>query len=488
MSLPDDATAEPAPTALATVDPATGEPGRVFVRHSLGEAQAIVAQVAAAQASWKATPMAGRATFIRRVAGVLRSNREQYVRLMTAEMGKTVTDGVAEIEKCIWVADYFADHAETYLAPQPVDLSDGAAAGAAKAFITYQPLGVVLAIMPWNFPFWQALRFAIPHLLAGNAGVLKHASNVPGCALALESVFRAAGCPENIFRTVLVGSEQVRALIEDDNIAAVTITGSVAAGKAVAAVAGGVLKKVVLELGGSDAYLVLEDADIAHAAKVCAEARMKNGGQSCDAGKRFIVVDAVRAAFEAAFVEEMRGFEIGDPTDPRTRLGPMSSVEARDQIAGQVQRSVERGAKVLLGGQVPDRPGAWYPATVLTDVALGQPAHDDEVFGPVGAIIPAKDEDDAIRIANASRFGLGAVVLTQDLARGERIAAERLEAGSAYVNQVIRSDPRLPFGGVKNSGHGRELSAIGMREFCNTKSVIVQAPVLASVSKSSDAI
>jgi succinate-semialdehyde dehydrogenase/glutarate-semialdehyde dehydrogenase len=486
--MPKTASRPPAPALLATVDPATGEAGRVFQAHSLAEARTIVGEVATAQRSWKARPMSERATFIRRVAGVLRANRDQYVRLMTAEMGKTVTDGIAEIEKCVWVADYCADHAQAYLAPEPVDLSDGAGGDAPKAFVAYQPLGVVLAIMPWNFPFWQTLRFAIPHLLAGNAGVLKHASNVPGCALAVESVFGAAGCPENIFRTVLVGSDHVRALIEDDNIAAVTLTGSVAAGRAVASAAGGVLKKVVLELGGSDAYLVLEDADVGHAAKVCAQARMKNGGQSCDAGKRFIVVDAVRAAFEAAFVDEMGAFEMGEPGDSQTRLGPMSSVKARDEIDRQVQTSVDRGARVLLGGQVPERPGAWYPATVLTDVAPGQPAHDEEVFGPVAAIIPARDEDDAIRIANASRFGLGAVVLTQDLARGEWIAAERLEAGSTYVNQVVRSDPRLPFGGVKDSGHGRELSAIGMREFCNTKSVIVQAPVLASVTRSSEAI
>jgi len=311
--------------------------------------------------------------------------------------------------------------------------------------------------------------------MAGNGAILKHASNVPGCALAIEQVFHEAGFPRDLFRTMLLPSSEMKPVIEDDNIAAVTLTGSVAAGRSVATAAGGVVKKCVLELGGSDAYVVLEDADVEAAAKVCAAARMVNGGQSCIAGKRFVVVRAVLDAFERAMVEEMRGYAMGDPRDEATRLGPMQSVEARDHIHAQVTASVARGARRLLGGQIPDRSGAWYPATVLADVRAGQPAHDEEVFGPVAAIIGAEDEADAIRIANASEYGLGSGVITGDLERGRRIAAEELEAGLSFVNENVRSDPRMPFGGVKHSGYGRECSAFGIREFTNIKSVHVRA-------------
>jgi succinate-semialdehyde dehydrogenase/glutarate-semialdehyde dehydrogenase len=329
--------------------------------------------------------------------------------------------------------------------------------------------------MPWNFPFWQVIRFAAPALMAGNGGILKHASNVPGCALAIESVFRDAGFPAGLFATVLVKSDAVKALIEDDGIAAVTLTGSVAAGRSVAAIAGGALKKCVLELGGSDAYLVLEDADIAAAARVCAAARMVNGGQSCIAGKRFIVVRQVRAAFEEALVAAMRSYEMGDPRDAATRLGPLQSVAARDEVHAQVEASVRAGAHLLLGGVVPPKRGAWYPPTVLSGVVSGQPAHDEEVFGPVAAIIEASDESDAIAIANASEFGLGSGVLTRDLERGERIAGAELDAGLAFVNDNVRSDPRMPFGGVKHSGFGRECAGFGIREFVNIKSVLVKS-------------
>ena len=310
--------------------------------------------------------------------------------------------------------------------------------------------------------------------MAGNGGVLKHASNVPGCALALEEIFRDAGFPRDLFRSVLIGSQQVKALIEDPSVAAVTLTGSVSAGKSVAAAAGAVLKKTVLELGGSDGYIVLEDADIPRAAQVCAAARMINAGQSCIAGKRFVVLESVRATFEQAFVEAMRSYQFGDPQNPATRLGPLQSVKARDELHEQVKRSVAGGARILLGGEVPERPGAWYPATVLTNVATGQPAHDEELFGPVAAVISAKSEAEAIRIVNDTRFGLGGGVLTGDVTRGERIAAEELDAGLAFVNQYVRSDARLPFGGVKESGYGRELSEFGIYEFCNIKTVLVQ--------------
>jgi succinate-semialdehyde dehydrogenase/glutarate-semialdehyde dehydrogenase len=453
---------------FATTNPATLRPGKSYPGHNTDDAALKVAQAADAQRRWRRTGFDERARLMKSAATVLRARRDELAALMTDEMGKPVSDGRGEIDKCASACEHFADHAAGYLARRNVDIEG------AKAFVTFNPLGVVLAVMPWNFPFWQVFRFAAPALMAGNGGVLKHASNVPGCALAIESVFREAGFPENLFGTVLVPSAAVKALIEDGNVAAVTLTGSVPAGRSVATIAGGVLKKCVLELGGADAYLVLEDADVAAAAKVCAAARMVNGGQSCIAGKRFIVVRPLRAAFEGALVEAMRRYEIGDPRDPGTKLGPMQSVAARDQIHAQVQDSIRRGAKLLLGGVVPDMPGAWYPPTVLGDVRPGQPAHDDEVFGPVAAVIEAADEQHAIAIANASEFGLGSGVLTRDLARGERIAAEELDAGMSFVNDNVRSDPRMPFGGVKHSGFGRECADFGIREFVNVKSVQVK--------------
>jgi succinate-semialdehyde dehydrogenase/glutarate-semialdehyde dehydrogenase len=453
---------------LQAVDPTTGQAGRAYDGHTAAEALAIARQVRRAFEGWRRTAFAERAAVISRAAAVLRARKDAFAALMTDEMGKTLDEGRAEIEKCAANCDHFAEHAERYLAREPVDM------GGPKAFVTYNPLGVVLAVMPWNFPFWQVFRFAAPALMAGNGAVLKHASNVPGCALAIEDVFREAGAPENLFRTVLIPSGGVQALIEAPEVAAVTLTGSVAAGRKVAETAGRVLKKCVLELGGSDAYLILEDADVAEAAKVAATARMVNGGQSCIAGKRFIVVKPLRAAFEQALVEAMQAYVMGDPRREGTRLGPQNSVHARDEIHDQVRASVQAGARVLLGGEVPDRPGAWYPATILTDVRPGQPAHDEEIFGPVAAVIEAADEADAIRIANDSPFGLGSGVLTSDLARGERIASELLEAGMSFVNANVRSDPRLPFGGIKESGYGRECSHFGIREFVNVKTVLVQ--------------
>ena len=463
-------------TTLQTVNPASGENGKAYRAHTLDEARSIAADCARAQKLWRRTPMAERSRLMHAAAQVMRADKSRYAALMTAEMGKTITDGLAEIEKCAATADYFADHAAAFLAPRPQDMDAGhsGAGPVPKAFVTFNPLGVVLAVMPWNFPFWQAMRFCAPHLMAGNGGVLKHASNVPGCALALEEIFRTAGFPPDLFRTVLINAQQVKTLIEDPSIAAVTLTGSVTAGKAVAAAAGAVLKKAVLELGGSDGYIVLEDADIARAAQVCAAARMINAGQSCIAGKRFVIVESVRPAFEEAFVAAMRGYVFGDPNEPATRLGPLQSVKARDELAEQVKLSVAGGARVLLGGEVPQRPGAWYPATVLSNVTAGQPAHDEELFGPVAAVISARSEADAIRIVNDTRFGLGNAVLTRDLARGERIAADELDSGLAFVNQSVRSDARLPFGGVKDSGYGRELSGFGIYEFCNIKTVFVQ--------------
>ena len=453
---------------LQTVNPATGEPGRTYYLHTPEEGHEAAAAAHRAFREWRRTSFDERAAIIRKAAAVLRERKDELARLMTEEMGKTLDDGRAEVEKCAFQCDWFADHAHEYLANEPADIGGG------EAFVTFNPIGVVLAVMPWNFPFWQAIRAAAPALMAGNGMLLKHASNVPGCALAIEDVLHQAGVPRDLFRTLLLRSSDVKALIEDENIAAVTLTGSVGAGKSVATAAGGVLKKCVLELGGSDAYLILEDADVTAAAKVAATARMVNGGQSCIAGKRFIVIRSILEPFEKAMTDAMRGFEMGDPTKEGTKLGPMQSAEARDEIHRQVTESIRKGARLLLGGHVPDRPGAWYPPTVLTNVLPGQPAYDEEVFGPVAAIIAADDEADAIRIANASEFGLGSGVLTGNLDRGRRIAAQELEAGMSFVNENVRSDPRTPFGGVKHSGYGRECGAFGIREFTNIKTVHVK--------------
>jgi len=454
---------------LQTVNPATGEPGKSYDQHSIDDAKAAAIAAREAFAEWRRARFEQRSGVLHKAAEILRSRKDEFARLMTDEMGKTLDDGRAEVEKCAFHCDWFADYAADYLAREPADIGGG------EAFITFNPIGIVLAVMPWNFPFWQVFRAAAPALMAGNGMLLKHASNVPGCALAIEEVLHQAGVPRDLFRTLLLPSRDVEALIKDDHVAAVTLTGSVPAGKAVATAAGSVLKKCVLELGGADAYLVLDDADIAAAAKIAATARMVNGGQSCIAGKRFIVLRSVLEPFEQAMVEAMRGYEMGDPTKEGTKLGPMVGVKARDEIHRQVEESVAKGAKLLLGGTVPGRPGAWYPATVLGNVQPGQPAHDEEVFGPVAAIIAAEDEADAIRIANASEFGLGSGVLTGDLDRGRRIAAEELEAGMSFVNENVRSDPRMPFGGVKHSGYGRECGAFGIREFVNIKTVHVKA-------------
>jgi succinate-semialdehyde dehydrogenase / glutarate-semialdehyde dehydrogenase len=458
----------PQARTIQTVNPATGEAGGSHEQHSIDEALEVARAAHLAFIDWRRTSFAQRAVVMRKAAEILRTRKDEFARLMTEEMGKTLDDGRAEVEKCAFQCDWFADHAESYLAVEPVDIGGG------EAFVTFNPIGVVLAVMPWNFPFWQVFRAVAPALMAGNGMLLKHASNVPGSALAIEEVLHQAGVPKGLFRTLLLPSNEVEALIKDDNVAAVTLTGSVAAGRSVATAAGSVLKKCVLELGGSDAYVVLEDADVEAAAKIAAIARMVNGGQSCIAGKRFIIVRSILEPFERALVKAMRCYEMGDPTKEGTKLGPMQSVKARDEIHRQVEQSIAKGARLLLGGTVPALPGAWYPATVLSDVRKGQPAHDEEVFGPVAAIIAAEDEKDAIRIANDSEFGLGSGVLTLDLDRGRRIAAQELEAGLSFVNENVRSDPRTPFGGVKHSGYGRECSAYGIREFVNIKTVHVK--------------
>ncbi len=373
--------------------------------------------------------------------------------------------------KCAAGMRFYAEHAASFLAEEP--LADPGAVGAARASARYEPLGVVLAVMPWNFPLWQVFRFAAPALMAGNAGLLKHASNVTGCSVAIEELFVEGGAPEGLFRSLKIGSKHVASVLEHPLVRAATLTGSVPAGSAVAETAGRLLKKTVLELGGSDPYVVLEDADVDAAAKTCATSRLINAGQSCIAAKRFIVVDDVHDEFVEAFVGHMAAAVVGDPMDEATTVGPQAQVSLRDELHDQVERSIAAGAHLALGGVVPTQAGAWYPPTVLTGVTTDMPAAQEELFGPVAAVLRADDEAHAVEIANDSDFGLGAAVFTSDLERGERIAAEQLEAGCCFVNDFVASDPRLPFGGIKDSGYGRELSHLGIREFVNQKTVVV---------------
>ncbi len=454
--------------AFPVIDPSTGETLRTYPAHSRAEAHGIVEAVHAAFLGWRRTDFAERAGRMRAAAAGLRQRKDALAVLVHEEMGKTLPEAGEEVEKCAACCEYYAGHAAAMLAPEAATEAEFRAGGGAageRAFVTHEPLGVVLALMPWNFPLWQVVRFLAPGLMAGNACVLKHANNTPGCALALEEVFRAAGFPPDLFCAVLVDIPEVEALITHPRVAAVTLTGSVPAGRSVAAIAGRVLKKCVLELGGSDPYVVLADADLDLAAEVCVRGRLLNAGQSCIAAKRFVVVEAVRAEFERRFVERMAA---------AAPLAPLATVGGRDRLHAQVRASVEKGARLRLGGEVPPGPGAFYPPTVLTDVHPGMAAYEEELFGPVAAILPVADEAEAIRVANDTAFGLGAAVFTRDLARGEHIAAHELQAGAAFVNAGVRSMPGLPFGGVKDSGYGRELSRHGILEFVNVKTVLVR--------------
>ncbi|MBL7119096.1 MAG: NAD-dependent succinate-semialdehyde dehydrogenase [Dehalococcoidia bacterium] len=453
---------------IKAVNPTTGETIKEYEEMPPGEVKDAIEKSHQAFLGWRRTSFAERARLMKKAARILRDKAEDYARLMAQEMGKPIKSGRGEAEKCAWGCDYYADNAEEFLQPEAVNTD------ASKSFVTFQPLGVVLAVMPWNFPFWQVFRFAAPALMAGNAVVLKHASNVPGCALAIEDIFRKAGFPANTFTTLLVGSSQVDAIVENPLVKAATLTGSTEAGRAVSRKAGEMIKKTVLELGGSDPYLIMEDADLESAVTACVASRLVNSGQSCIAAKRFVVVQSQRQRFEELVVEQMHTEKMGDPMEENTTIGPLARYDLRDELHRQVLESVEKGAKCLLGGQVPEGRGAFYPPTVLTSVKRGMPVYDEELFGPVAAIISVKDEEEAIRVANDSRFGLGAAIFTRDVAKGERIAANEIEAGCCFVNAFVQSDPRLPFGGVKESGYGRELSHYGIKEFVNIKTVVVK--------------
>ncbi len=453
---------------MFTIDPSTGRRLKSYREHSAAQIELILTRAQIAFAQWHAMSLAQRGARMKAAAKVLRKDKAVFAKLMAMEMGKPIVQGEGEIEKCAWVCEFYAENAKAYLSPEPVKTN------APKSVIAYEPLGTVLAVMPWNFPFWQVFRCAAPILMAGNAIVLKHASNVAGCALAIEGVFKQADFPTGLLGALLIDSDRVNKIIAHPLVHAVTLTGSTGAGKAVAAQAGSVIKKSVLELGGSDAYIVLKDADIARAAAVCAASRMINGGQSCVAAKRFIVARPILKEFQELFITHMTEQQMGLPLDRATTLGPMARHDLRDQVHAQVQASIKAGAVLLLGGRVPQGPGAFYPPTVLGNVRPGMPAYSDEIFGPVASIISASDAKDAVRIANDSVFGLGAAIFTRNAARGRQIALTGLQAGCIAVNGAVQSDPRLPFGGIKLSGYGRELGSFGIREFTNIKSITSQ--------------
>lgn len=450
---------------IKSINPATEEVIQSYSEMGTDEIERIVNNADKSFEQWKRTSFDQRAKNMVEAGKLLRTKREKLSILMTMEMGKPIIQSRSEIDKCALVCDYFAENAEEFLKDEKVNTE------ATNSFISYQPLGVILAIMPWNFPYWQVFRFAAPNLMAGNGAILKHSSNVTGCGLAIEDIFKEAGFPENLFRTLVVPSKNVEEIIRNQRIKAVTLTGSTAAGRSVAGNAGSVLKKSVLELGGSDPYIILEDADLNNAAETCVNSRLINSGQSCIAAKRFIIVTQVYKKFEELFVEKMRSKNMGDPMKEETNVGPQARDDLREELHSQVIKSVKYGARVLIGGKIPNGKGAYYPPTVLTNVHPEMPAYKEELFGPVGSLIKAKNEEDAIKIANDTVFGLGAAIFTEDIARGERIAREELNAGNCFVNEFVKSDPRLPFGGIKDSGYGRELSEPGIKEFMNIKTV-----------------
>jgi succinate-semialdehyde dehydrogenase/glutarate-semialdehyde dehydrogenase len=454
---------------MHSINPATEETLRSFEVHSDKQIEEALQRAETTFRSWRKTSFDSRAALMRQAAAYLRQHRARLAAMMTAEMGKPIVEAEAEVDKCAWNCDYYAENAQRFLQ------DEARTSNATESYIQYTPLGVILAIMPWNFPLWQVFRFAAPALMAGNSAILKHASNVPQCALAIEEVFREAGFPEGCFCTLLVPGSAVTPLIESRQIAAVTLTGSEAAGSIVAAQAGRVFKKTVLELGGSDPFIVLEDADLEAAARVGARARYQNTGQSCIAAKRFIVVESVYKQYQQRFLEEVEAMKVGDPMDRETRVGPLARPDLLDDLDRQVKESVACGARVVLGGRRREGRGYFYHPTIISDVPLNAPASCEEVFGPVAALMRVRDAEEAVLVANSSPYGLGSNLWTSDLARARRMARD-IEAGQVFINGMVASDPRLPFGGVKRSGYGRELSEFGIREFVNIQTVWIGPP------------
>jgi succinate-semialdehyde dehydrogenase / glutarate-semialdehyde dehydrogenase len=453
--------------AIATINPATGQTIKTFEALSDKQVDQKIQKAAETFRSFRKLSFADRARMMCRAAEILESEKETLARLMTTEMGKTYRSAIDEAVKCAWACRYYAENAERFLADEPVQTP------ASRSFIRYQPMGVILVVMPWNYPFWQVFRFIAPGLMAGNVGVLKHASNVPQCALKIEEILLKAGFPEGAFQTLLIGSGQVDRILDDPRIAAATLTGSEGAGVQVGSGAAKRIKKVVLELGGSDPFIVMPSANLDEAVTVGIKARVINNGQSCIAAKRFIVADAIAEKFQRAFVTQMESLKLGDPFDEMTDVGPLANAEAVTSLQADVSATVKAGAKLLTGGKPADRPGSFYLPTVLTDIPKDSPAYKEELFGPVASIFRVRNIDEAIRVANDSRFGLGASAWTNDRVEQDRFINE-LEAGMVFINQMVASDPRVPFGGVKRSGYGRELSTYGIREFANVKTVWVK--------------
>lgn len=452
---------------ISSISPTDGSVVAEYEETSKEDVQRHIEEAATLQREWEQVSIEERARPMMRMAELLESNRDELAKLMADEMGKPIAQGAGEVDKCAWVCRHYAENAERILADEMIP------ADRTKSYVAYRPLGVVLAVMPWNFPLWQVYRFLAPALMAGNGGILKHASNVTGCALWIDRLAVEAGFPDGLFRSLVIPSSRVDEVLEHPSIVAATLTGSDPAGRAVAGKAGSLLKKTVLELGGSDPYIVLADADLEQAAATCANSRLINGGQSCIAAKRFIVEESVADEFTRLLADGLSNAVMGDPHDASTTLGPMARVDLRDELHSQVERSIEAGANLVMGGEMPDGPGAYYPPTLLSGVRDGMAVYREETFGPVAAVISAKDLDDAVRIANDSDFGLGAAIFTSDVELGEQVARDRLQAGACFVNALVASDPRLPFGGIKMSGYGRELSDVGMKEFLNAKTVVV---------------
>lgn len=453
---------------ISSVNPVNGEQLKTFPELTAAELERKISLAAKAAVSWRETRFADRSVIMRRAAEYLRDNSEALAKLMTLEMGKLTNAGKAELEKCAWVCDYYAANAELFLKPEVIKIDNQ------ESFVRFDPVGAVLAVMPWNFPFWQVFRFAVPAIMAGNVGLLKHASNVPQCALAIEEAFTKSGLPEGVFQTLLIPAAKVPDLIDDPRIAAVTLTGSESAGSQVAAASGKAIKKTVLELGGSDPFIVLADADLRQAAQSAVKARLQNNaGQSCISAKRFIVEKSVIDEFTKILTDEFAKLKIGDPSLPETEVGPLALKQILDGVAQQVRKSVNLGAKLEIGGKQWGDKGWFFEPTILSGVKSGMPAYDEEVFGPVAAVIEAADSDQAVEIANSSRYGLGAAIFTRDIEKAKKIAAQ-LENGLVFINGIVKSDPRLPFGGVKKSGYGRELGSHGIKEFVNIKTVVIE--------------